>query len=365
MLDRALLHTDGGSRGNPGPSGIGFVILVDDGRELLTICEGGAYIGKATNNQAEYQAMLWGLQNAVHLGVKHLDIRADSELLIKQVKGEYKVRNEGIKPLYEQVKKTIKLLGSYTIGHVYRNDNARADALANEAMDSKTSVGTFGVPCGAAAGEQAQGHPQVMGSSARTPQISSGLARSSQMTDISAHNLCAESRLATSSQTASKQAKNSHTASKQAKNSQAKTPQTLSLPLEETSKGTIMDSGIYTLSVKDHFDAAHALVGYPGECRNLHGHTWDIEVIVSGTKLDDIGILYDFKNLKADLAAILGNYDHVFLNDVPPFDTINATAENLARVIYEQLEASLPAHIALDEVAVWESPIAKLTYRKK
>ncbi len=125
-----------------------------------------------------------------------------------------------------------------------------------------------------------------------------------------------------------------------------------------------MKPGIYTLTVKDHFDAAHALVGYPGECRNLHGHTWDIEVSVSGAKLDEVGIGYDFKNLKDDLAAILSQYDHVYLNEVPPFDQINATAEHLARVIYEQLEERLPSDITLEEVAVWESPIAKLTYRK-
>ncbi|MDR2108562.1 MAG: reverse transcriptase-like protein, partial [Coriobacteriales bacterium] len=65
MIKRALLHTDGGSRGNPGPSGIGFTIGVDDGRGIAVICHGGAYIGRATNNQAEYQALIWGLQNAL------------------------------------------------------------------------------------------------------------------------------------------------------------------------------------------------------------------------------------------------------------------------------------------------------------
>lgn len=120
----------------------------------------------------------------------------------------------------------------------------------------------------------------------------------------------------------------------------------------------------YYLTVKNHFDAAHALVGYPGECRQLHGHTWDIEASVSGQELDEVGIVYDFKALKADLATILDDYDHKYLNEVPPFDTINATAEHLARVIYERLETSLPANITLEEVAVWESPIARLSYRK-
>jgi 6-pyruvoyltetrahydropterin/6-carboxytetrahydropterin synthase len=123
-------------------------------------------------------------------------------------------------------------------------------------------------------------------------------------------------------------------------------------------------TGTYTLSIKGHFDAAHALIGYPGECKNLHGHTWDIEVAVSGTQLDEVGIVYDFKNLKDDLNKILDLYDHKYLNEVEPFDKINATAEHLARVIYEQLETTLPAHIKLEEVAVWESPIARLAYRK-
>jgi 6-pyruvoyltetrahydropterin/6-carboxytetrahydropterin synthase len=125
-----------------------------------------------------------------------------------------------------------------------------------------------------------------------------------------------------------------------------------------------MQGGTYTLTVKDHFDAAHALVGYPGQCRNLHGHTWDVEVSVSGTQLDDVGIVYDFQDLKAKLHAILDSYDHKYLNEVPPFDSMNATAENLARVVYERIEAQLPAGIRLVEVAVWESPIARLVYRR-
>ena len=123
--------------------------------------------------------------------------------------------------------------------------------------------------------------------------------------------------------------------------------------------------GVYSLTVKNHFDAAHALIGYQGEGQNLHGHTWDIEATVSGTILDEVGIVYDFKDLKNDLTEILNDYDHVYLNEVPPFDEMNATAENLSRVIYERLQKLLPEHIELEEIAVWESPIAKLTYRMR
>ena len=120
---------------------------------------------------------------------------------------------------------------------------------------------------------------------------------------------------------------------------------------------------MYELTVKGHFDAAHALRGYPGECRALHGHTWDVEVTVRGQQLDEIGIVYDFKTLKDDLGSVLDDDDHVLLNDVPPFDEINATAENLARVVYERLSTKVGGGVSVTEVAVWESPIARLVYR--
>ena len=124
-----------------------------------------------------------------------------------------------------------------------------------------------------------------------------------------------------------------------------------------------MAIGTYYLRIKEHFDAAHALIGYPGECKNLHGHTWDVEVEVKGTKLDEVGIVYDFKDLKDNLQGILKQFDHKYLNEVEPFTSFNATAENLARVIYEQMEEKLPSGIAIVEIAVWESPIARLLYR--
>lgn len=121
--------------------------------------------------------------------------------------------------------------------------------------------------------------------------------------------------------------------------------------------------GVYELTVKGHFDAAHHLYGYPGECKNLHGHTWDVEVTVAASDLDEIGIVYDFKSLKADLAEVLERYDHVLINEVPPFNEISPTAENLARVICEELAKTVDARVSVVEVAVWESPIAKLVYR--
>ena len=120
---------------------------------------------------------------------------------------------------------------------------------------------------------------------------------------------------------------------------------------------------MYDLMIRGHFDAAHALHGYPGECCKLHGHTWDIEVVVRGSGLDEVGIVYDFKTLKADLAAVLEPLDHAYLNDVPPFDQINPTAENLSRYLYESLAETVGDTVTVLEVAVWESPVAKITYR--
>ncbi len=120
---------------------------------------------------------------------------------------------------------------------------------------------------------------------------------------------------------------------------------------------------MYALTVRDHFDAAHSLRGYDGECQRLHGHTWDVEVTVEGTELDAIGIVYDFKTLKADLRSVLDDYDHQHLNEVPPFDAMNATAENLAREVYDRLRTVVSDVVTVTEVAVWESPIARLAYR--
>jgi len=324
MIEKATLHTDGGSRGNPGPSGIGFVLLVDDGREMVTAAEGGAFIGKATNNEAEYQALLWGLANAEALDVAHLSIRADSELMVKQIKGEYRVRSGGIAPLFQQALRALDAFDSFDIRHVYREDNSRADTLANIAMDTRDSIGNFSVPCSV---ESREGD---------------GSQRSFSKQDDSQRSFSKQDERADLYQSSGKDWDEAESSPRYPRSSQ----------------------GTYTLTVKDHFDAAHALVGYPGECRELHGHTWDVEISVCGRELDEVGIVYDFKDLKADLASILTDYDHVFLNEVPPFDRINATAENLARIIFERIELLLPEHIDLEEVSVWESPIAKLTYRR-
>ena len=131
-MKNAYLFSDGAARGNPGPAGAGY-ILTDDNE--TTLFEGCRYLGKTTNNQAEYMALTDGLAKAVELGVTKIDINLDSELVVKQVKGEYRVKNEGIKPHYKNAMNLLDKFESYTIRHVPREKNKVADKLANKAID--------------------------------------------------------------------------------------------------------------------------------------------------------------------------------------------------------------------------------------
>ncbi|TLM76840.1 MAG: ribonuclease HI family protein [Actinobacteria bacterium] len=137
-MTRAVLRTDGGARGNPGPAGAGFVIE-DDGR---VVCGGGRFLGETTNNVAEYSALIWGLENAAALGYAHVIVYADSELLVKQVNGAYRVKNEGLKPLFAEAMRLLRgFPGGYDVRHVRREQNKLADEMANQAMDARGTVG--------------------------------------------------------------------------------------------------------------------------------------------------------------------------------------------------------------------------------
>ena len=109
--------------------------------EDKTVCRGGRYLGIATNNVAEYEALIWGLENARQLGFRDISVFADSELLVKQVNGQYKVKNAGLKPLFLRVLGLLRTFDAYQVTHVRREDNAAADAMANEAMDRRETVG--------------------------------------------------------------------------------------------------------------------------------------------------------------------------------------------------------------------------------
>lgn len=143
-MTTATLRSDGGARGNPGPAGAGFVIEVD-GR---TVCRGGRYLGEVTNNVAEYEALIWGLENVLALGHSGVHVFADSELMVKQLNGAYKVKNAGLRPLYLRALTLLREFDSTHVVHVRREDNTAADAMANEAMDSRATVGDPACPPG-------------------------------------------------------------------------------------------------------------------------------------------------------------------------------------------------------------------------
>lgn len=127
----ATANIDGGSRGNPGLAGYGVRIQLDDG----AVVELKQSIPLATNNVAEYSGLLAALEWATEHGITHLRIRSDSELLVKQMRGEYRVKNAGLQPLYEHARSLIRRIGRVTFEHVRRELNTDADRLANEAMD--------------------------------------------------------------------------------------------------------------------------------------------------------------------------------------------------------------------------------------
>ena len=136
-MSDAVLRTDGGSRGNPGPAGAGFVIERDD----QIICRGGRFLGSQTNNVAEYEALIWGLENVAAMGFGSVTVFADSELLVKQINGQYRVKNEGLKPLFSKALKLLRGFSSFKVVHVRREQNAEADEMANQAMDTRATVG--------------------------------------------------------------------------------------------------------------------------------------------------------------------------------------------------------------------------------
>lgn len=129
---KLIVNVDGGARGNPGPAAIAAVIK-DDGGEVLA--EHGECIGRATNNVAEYKALLLGIERAAALGASELELVGDSELVVKQVKGEYKVKDATMRELHGAVKKALQGFESWSIRHVRREHNAEADRLVNEALD--------------------------------------------------------------------------------------------------------------------------------------------------------------------------------------------------------------------------------------
>jgi ribonuclease HI len=132
------LMTDGAARGNPGPAAYGFVLLDSGG---VAVAEVGEVLGHATNNVAEYQGLIAGLERARLLGVRRLAVRLDSELVVRQLLGEYRVKNPGLKPLFTRASALFCEFEEIDIQHIRRQENKQADALANAALDAASEEG--------------------------------------------------------------------------------------------------------------------------------------------------------------------------------------------------------------------------------
>ena len=133
---KVVAYTDGASRGNPGPSSFGAVVYDTDGNVLHSVSQA---LGRATNNQAEYRGAIAALEAALGLGAREVELRMDSELVVRQLSGRYKVRNPGLIPLHNRIRYLRKLFDSVSIVHVPRAQNREADRLANEALDRTAS----------------------------------------------------------------------------------------------------------------------------------------------------------------------------------------------------------------------------------
>ncbi len=131
-----IAYADGASRGNPGPAAYGAVLCDADDAELDAW---GLPIGRATSNVAEYHGAIAAVEAALERGAATLELRLDSELIVRQLEGRYRVRNQQLKPLFKQLTTLIERLESFQVAHVYRERNTRADALANDALDRRRS----------------------------------------------------------------------------------------------------------------------------------------------------------------------------------------------------------------------------------
>ena len=135
MLDKVVVHVDGGARGNPGPAAVAAVAAEPDG---VVLAERNASIGETTNNVAEYRAVLRGLELAKDLGAAEVEVVNDSELVARQIGGQYKVKHSGLKPLHRQTLQALREFAGWSVRSVRRESNERADELVNEALDQAT-----------------------------------------------------------------------------------------------------------------------------------------------------------------------------------------------------------------------------------
>jgi 6-pyruvoyltetrahydropterin/6-carboxytetrahydropterin synthase len=123
---------------------------------------------------------------------------------------------------------------------------------------------------------------------------------------------------------------------------------------------------MFEVTIEETFAAGHALRNYKGKCENVHGHNYRCQVTVEGEQLDSIGLLVDFVELKKTVHGVLDRLDHTWLNEFPPFDVLNPSAENIAKYIYDEVSKGLPVHdgVKLAAVKLWETDTASAIYRK-
>lgn len=132
-VNKVIIYADGAARGNPGPAAIGATLKDEKGKLITQISR---RIGITTNNQAEYQAIIAALEQAIDLGAKYIKLHSDSELVVKQINGKYKVKKSALRPLYQKIVRLIGSLEGFTIAHIPRQQNKEADNLANQALNS-------------------------------------------------------------------------------------------------------------------------------------------------------------------------------------------------------------------------------------
>lgn len=133
-MKKVIIYIDGAARGNPGPAAIGAIIKDEKGEVQMCISQ---RIGTRTNNQAEYMALIAALEKAIEMSASQVEVNSDSELLVRQVTGQYRVRNPGLKPLFQRAQELRASLGGFTINHIPRERNRVADGLANMALDAR------------------------------------------------------------------------------------------------------------------------------------------------------------------------------------------------------------------------------------
>lgn len=413
----ATLHTDGGSKGNPGPAGIGFVLDLDDGRQF----HGGSYIGETSNNIAEYTALAWGLDNALAAGVDEISARADSELMVNQINGTYRIKNEGLKPIFQQVIVRLGRFAKNEVEYIRHEDNKLADDLVDEALEAHATVGDFLrrpetqqslfdltsadalVPKPVLPSRVMEEYRAVRAreaARAQTPfdenaddgisscdgipsgglddvMIPEGLAPVGRNGDAGTVVSAAASdmvpRAGSGDGEHSMAALTLDDAMERVES--CGDPGTDAVPAHDTVFGIpevprsqlelARVSGLqgqFVLSVSSGFTAMR-LVGDSGSTvPHPQRGTWDVTVSMSKHSIGGDGMVYDAVQLKSDLDTVIDGMEGRLLDDLPVFRTDNPTMENIARTICHTLNVLAPTGYAITSVTVSDKSFASVTF---